>query len=199
MQLIESHSEYPDRVFTETDFSGLSVKDTIFEDCEFSHCNFSSAKFSGCKFTGCTFDYCNLAIVEIPQSRFYDVHFHECKLTGIDWTRGDWPVFNPDSDLRFTHSLLTHASFMGLTLHRVRMEECRLVGADFRESDLSEAIMTGCDFSESLFNQTILRKADFTNSWGFNLDVLHNIVTGATFTKWEALPLLESLGIRLVE
>lgn len=32
--------------------------------------------------------------MEIPNSRFHEVSFNECKLSGVDWTQAHWPEFN---------------------------------------------------------------------------------------------------------
>ncbi|PHM61955.1 pentapeptide repeat-containing protein [Xenorhabdus ishibashii] len=199
MHLLESRSDYFDISFSKADFSDSNVEDTIFEACEFNHCNFSSAKLSRCKFNNCTFNHCNLGVIEIPDTRFYEIYFNECKLSGIDWTRAIWPNFNLDFELHFTKCILTNSSFLGLKLHSLKMEECRLVDVDFRESDLSNSVLTGCDFSGSLFNKTVLRSVNFTYSWGYNIDILNNTVVKAKFSRLEALSLLESLGIELVD
>jgi fluoroquinolone resistance protein len=58
--------------------------------------------------------------------------------------------------------------------------------------------MTDCDFSQSLFMRTNLESVDFTDSYNFNIDVLENRVNKAKFSRFEALNLLNSLGIELV-
>ena len=199
MDHLESKSEYYDMSLSKADFTDLTLEDTVFEDCEFNHCNFYSAKFSHCKFNNCTFNYCNLSVINIAYSRFYAIVFNECKLSGTDWTRADWPNFNPDFELTFRKCILTNASFFGLTLNNLTMEECKSVDVDFRESDLTGSVMTGCDFSGSLFNQTVLHAVNFTDSWNYNINVLNNTVTKAIFSRLEALALLESLGIELVD
>ncbi|EKN3363421.1 pentapeptide repeat-containing protein [Yersinia ruckeri] len=197
MNSLESKSDYFDVSFSKIDFAGSKIEDTIFEDCEFNHCNFSSAKISRCKFNNCTFNHCNLSVLEAPDTRFYEIYFNECKLSGIDWTRANWPTFNLDFELNFSKCILTNSSFIGLKLHSLKMEECRLVEVDFRECDLSNSILTSCDFSGSLFNKTVLRSVNFTDSWDYNIDVLNNTVTKAKFSRSEAVSLLESLGIEL--
>ncbi|AYA41995.1 pentapeptide repeat-containing protein [Xenorhabdus nematophila] len=199
MNFLDSKSDYYDVSFSKVDFSGSTLEDTTFEDCEFNHCNFSSAKISRCKFNHCAFNNCNLSVIEIPDTRFYEIYFNECKLSGIDWTNANWPTFNLDFELNFTKCILTNSSFLGLKLHNLKMEECRLVDVDFRECDLSNSVLTGCDFLGSLFNLTILRSVNFTDSWDYSIDVLNNTVTKAKFSKLEALSLLENLGIELVD
>lgn len=199
MALPVSHEDYFDRSFNRLDLSALHLEKSCFEDCEFSHCNFTSAQLTRCKFINCTFNHCNLSVVEINGSRFNEVSFNECKLSGTDWTRAHWPAFNVDPELSFTKCILTNASFLGLTVQGLKLTECRLHEVDFRECDLSAAKIISCDLAGSLFNSTNLRGADFTDSWDFHIDVLNNTLAKAKFSRQEALSLLESLGIELVD
>ncbi|MBR9828088.1 MAG: pentapeptide repeat-containing protein [Oceanospirillales bacterium] len=170
-----------------------------FEACTFTECDFSSAVFTRCKFIDCTFTRCNLSLLSIPYSRFFEVNFIECKLVGVDWTRADWPSFNRDAELVFRRCILNDASFFGLTLHGLKLDACKLHEVDFREGDFTGAAMTHCDFSQSLFMHTNLRAVDFTESCHFSIDVLENQLAKARFSRHEALGLLDSLNIELVD
>ncbi|EBR4569375.1 pentapeptide repeat-containing protein, partial [Salmonella enterica] len=130
---------------------------------------------------------------------FHEVSFHECKISGVDWTQAHWPEFNLYSELFFNKSILTNSSFLGLKLHDLKIIDCRLHEVDFRECDLTSSEITGCDMSGSLFNNTNLRSTNFSDSWGFNINVLQNSVIKAKFSRQEALVLLECLGIELVD
>ncbi|MGE9550208.1 pentapeptide repeat-containing protein [Erwinia amylovora] len=199
MEKLASQKEYFDQSFSKLDLSSSELENTSFEECEFDHCNFTSAKLVRCKFINCTFSHCNLSVAAFPGSSLYAVRFIECKISGVDWTRAHWPSFQPDPELSFSKCILTHASFFGLTLQCVKMDECRVNEVDFRESDLASASITGCDLAGSLFSHTNLRNADLIGSWDFTLDVLNNTVTGAKFSRSEAVFLLESLGIKLAD
>lgn len=196
---LASNSDYFDQSFSKLDFSASRLEGTSFEECEFKHCNFTSARLTRCKFINCTFSHCNLSVMEIIGSRFTEISFDECKLSGIDWTRAHWPAFSLAPELQFTKSILTNTSFFGLTLRGLKLEECRLNEVDFRECDLSSAEIIRCDLAGSLFSNTNLREADFTDSWDFQIDVLNNAVARAKFSRLEAVSLLESLGIELVD
>ncbi|MFB5171172.1 pentapeptide repeat-containing protein [Erwinia amylovora] len=199
MTQLMSNREYFTQAYARLDLSSCGIENTLFEECEFEHCNFTAAQFSRCKFIDCDFRHCNLSLMEIPASRFNHVSFHECKLTGVDWTQAYWPAFNLDPGLHFNKSILSHASFFGLKLPGMKMEECKLHEVDFRECDLAGAEMTECDLYGSLFNHTDLSAADFTDSWDYRIDVLNNTVARAKFSRQEAVTLLESLGIELVD
>ncbi|WP_369787970.1 pentapeptide repeat-containing protein [Rouxiella sp. WC2420] len=194
-----SESEYFEKIFNKLDVSSSVTEHASFEECTFNHCNFTSARLSHCKFTHCTFNHCNFSIAEILGSRFYEIDFNECKLSGIDWTRAQWPTFSLDPELRFNKSILTHSAFFGLKLQGMKMDECILHEVDFRECDLAGAEIVNCDLAGSLFHNTDLRGANFTDSWDFQIDVMNNLVARAKFSRQEAVSLLESLGIELVD
>ncbi|QUJ69865.1 pentapeptide repeat-containing protein (plasmid) [Photobacterium sp. GJ3] len=199
MREIEDYQQYFDETFEKLSLSFSEFTEVEFEDCEFTDCNFSESTLKHCKFINCYFDRCNLSLIRIPQSRFFGVTFVESKLVGVDWTQAHWPSFNVDHELRFRNSILNDASFFGLTLNELELTECKLHDVDFREGDFKAAKMTFCDFTHSLFMRTDLRGADLTESTQYHLHVLENQVEGAKFSRFEALNLLESLGVELVD
>lgn len=193
-----------DEQYYEAQFKQISASDqryinVEFEGCEFVDCDFSSAQFSSCKFIDCVFDRCNLSLAQFSYSRINNVQFNECKLVGVDWTKANWPSFHADHEITFKYSILNDSSFFALTMQNLRCIECKIHDADFREADLSESQFLGCDFTHSLFHHTNLASCDFSDSQAFNIDVLENNVKQATFSRYEALYLLESLGIELVD
>ncbi|TEW51459.1 pentapeptide repeat-containing protein [Psychromonas algicola] len=201
---IESNEEYFQQAFNKHIFlqeagQALTISDTEFEDCEFNDCDFSAAIFTRCKFVNCAFNRCNLSLMKVPYSQFFEVNFVDSKLVGIDWTRATWPSFNLCSELTFTRCILNDASFFGLSLNELKLEECKLYEVDFREGDFSNSVMTYCDFTNSLFMRTNLKNVDFTESENFNIDILQNTVTKAKFSRFAALALLEELDIELVD
>ncbi|ALP40168.1 pentapeptide repeat-containing protein [Aeromonas schubertii] len=185
-------------------FEGLELPESQhekveFEECRFIGCDLSGAQFRNCAFVNCEFVRCNLSMAAFPWSTLAEVTFSECKLVGIDWTRLTWAPYHKEFGLRFHHCLLHHASFFGLTLQRLVLEECGLHDADLRDADLTRACMRGSDFSRALFRRTRLGGADFGDATGYDIDVRENEVKGARFSRFEALALLESLGLELVE
>ncbi|MBD8514621.1 pentapeptide repeat-containing protein [Photobacterium sp. WH24] len=199
MKHIDNDEQYYNQTFDKLSLSLYEFADVEFEDCEFNDCNFTEAVFKNCKFINCQFHQCNLSLLKIPHTRFFDVSFLECKLVGIDWTQANWPSFNIDHELRFRKCILNDASFFGLTLNELRLDDCKLHDVDFREGDYKDSVMTFCDFTHSLFMRSDLRRVDFTESTHYNIHVLDNQVEGAKFSRFEALHLLESLGIELVD
>ena len=202
MDKIEDNGDYFEQPFNKLDLtqaSPVTIADTQFEDCEFNDCDFSSATFTRCKFLNCSFNRCNLSLIKVPYSHFFEIDFVDCKIVGVDWTRATWPSFNLCSELIFTRCILNDASFFGLSLNELKLEECKLYEVDFREGDFSNSVMTYCDFTNSLFMRTNLKNVDFTESDNFNIDILENTVSRAKFSRFAALALLEELDIELVD
>ena len=192
-------NEYADECFTKLQMMGRCFGEIIFERCEFIQCDFSSVNFTGCKFIDCLFDRCNLSLVGIANTRLSNIEFIGCKLVGIDWTKAYWPRFDFYSQLNFKGSILSGGNFFALKIHESIFEDCRLHDIDFRNAELNKSIITDSDLSNSLFLQTNLESVDFTGSHSFNIDIRQNKLSKATFSQFEALELLRSLDIFLVD
>lgn len=199
MKKIESNEQYFNQSFDKQILLSLTVSSTEFEECEFNDCDFSSAIFTRCNFLNCSFNRCNMSLIKVLHSRFFEVDFTDSKLVGVDWTIAQWPSFNLCSALTFNRCILNDSSFFGLTLNELKLEECKLHEVDFREGDFSNAVMTYCDFTNSLFMRTNLQNVDFTESNNFTINVLENRVSKAKFSRHEAVYLLTSLDIELVD
>ncbi|GAD79604.1 pentapeptide repeat-containing protein [Vibrio ezurae] len=196
---MKSNQQYYDTSFSKLSLTCAEFNDIEFEECEFVDCDLSEAKFAHCRFINCSFVRCNLSLLKIPNSRWFQISFSESKLVGIDWTTAYWPSFHVDCELEFKQCILNDCSWFGLTLQQLKLEECKLHDADLREGDFSGSSMTYCDFSHSLFMRTNLERVDFTESSHLAIDLNHNRLSGAKFSRFAALSLLESLDIELVD
>jgi uncharacterized protein YjbI with pentapeptide repeats len=196
---IEDNNEYYSQVFKGLDLNNGSFSDIVFENCTFQTCNFSDAKFRDCKFLECHFNNTNLSNLAIHHTRFVDVNFEECKLIGVNWTSADWPRLNLSSPLAFIQCIMNDSSFFGLSLPELRLEHCKAHDVDFRSGNFSKAKFVHTDFTNSLFSKTNLREADFSEAQNYNIDVFNNDIKNARFSKYEALSLLGSLEIELVD
>lgn len=196
---IEDNNKYYSQNFKGLDFSNNSYSDIVFENCTFHGCNFSDAKFYKCKFLESTFNNSNLSNLAVNYTRFVDVNFEECKLIGVNWTTADWPRLNLSSPLAFTQCIINDSSFFGLFLAELTLEHCKAHDVDFRSGNFSKAKFIHTDFTNSLFSKTNLKEADFSEAQNYTIDVFNNEIKGAKFSKYEALSLLDSLEIELVE
>ena len=199
MKDVVDAGDYYEETFKGLDSAERRFAGITFEECEFIDCDFSACQFQGCKFTNCDFKRCNLSLADFSNSQLFGISFSDCKLVGVDCTKADWPQYYRDFELKFKRCLLNDASFYGLTLNELVLDECKVHDADFREGNFADSKMTLCTFDRSLFMHTNLERVDFSDSTGCSIDVLANELKGATFSSFEAVHLLESLGIVLVD
>ena len=95
--------------------------------------------------------------------------------------------------------MLNDSSFFGLTLNELKLKECKLYDVDFRDSDLAHSTMTYCDFTNSLFMNTNLKSVNFSESSNFTINIFNNKLSKAKFSRYEAMSLLDSLDIELID
>ncbi|MBV1870241.1 MAG: pentapeptide repeat-containing protein [Gammaproteobacteria bacterium] len=196
---LEKNDEYWSKTFSDIDFSGTDINEKEFDGCTFNHCNFSDVTFKRCNFVDCTFIRCNLSLVNLKYSKFSDVIFQESKLIGIDWTKVNWPRVIFSAPIKFYKSILNDSSFYGLPLQELVLEECKAHDVDFREGDFSHATFTYTDFTGSFFENTNLSGADFTEATDYDIDIFRNEIKHAKFSRFEAIRLLGSLEVELVD
>jgi fluoroquinolone resistance protein len=196
---LEDKSEYWSETFSGLNISGTEIAAKEFDGCTFRECDFSEATFTRCNFVDCEFIKCNLSIVKIEYSKFSDVLFRESKLIGINWTKVSWPGLIFTAPVKFYKSILNDCSFYGLALQDLVIEECKAHSVDFREGDFSNANFTYTDFSGSFFVNTNLSGTDFAEATDYDIDVFQNTIKRARFSRFEAVRLLDSLEIELVD
>ena len=199
MYEMKSQQQYFEETFNKLDMQGLLCVGSEFEECVFVDCNFSEATFENCNFINCSFTRCQLSLINLSYTRLFNMSFLECKLVGVDWTRATWSDYHRDFEISFRQCILNDSSFFGLTLQGLVLDECKVHDVDFREGDFSKAIMTYSDFTHSLFMRTNLQAADLTEATQYSINVLENQLQGAKLSKFEAVYLLESLGVELVD
>ena len=199
MTTILDRTDYFDHTFTREDFSNTELTALSFEECRFNECNFSEAALYHCRFTDCQFNNCNLSVIKVKGTRFMAAEFTECKLVGIDWTRAAWPNLQLSSPLSFTRCIVNDSVFFGLHLSELTLVQCKAHDVDFREGNFTDANFSGSDFSYSQFHSTNLSGADFSDAENYAIDLRINTLKGARFSRMEAVCLLESLDIELVD
>lgn len=199
MKHLKNNEGYFDVTFEELSSVEEHYNSIEFEGCQFSDCDFSASIFQKCKFTNCSFERCNLSLVNFSNSKLFALTFQDSKLVGVDWTKATWPIYHLDFELRFKCCILNDSSFFGLILNELVLDECKVHDVDFRGGSFVGSIMTYNDFSNSLFMRTDLQSVDFSESVAYVIDVLENNIKKAKFSRFEALSLLESLGVELVD
>lgn len=194
-----TEAEYIDETFLELDFQQKELRSVNFYNCTFTNCDFSDTVFKGCKFSDCTFEGCNLNMIKVSQCEFADCSFTDTKLICVNWAEAKWPRIARQGLLRFEECVLSHSTFIGLSLQKSVLKKCIARNVDFREADLTEADLSQTDFSESLFGDTNLTGADLSNAVHYAIDPGNNRIRKAKFSMPEAISLLYCMDIQLVE
>lgn len=142
----------------------------------------------------------NLSLLRVSETRFVDIEFDACKMVGVDWGKARWPTYQTNSPFKFYNGCnLSDSSFFGLNLGEIEIINCKLHAVDFRECSTQNAVLTGNDFLSALFDKTDLKGTDFTDSFNYNINIFENEVQGARFSRIDALGLLTSLDISLID
>ncbi len=197
-----NQKDYYAEQFKQLDITGIEntlTQGLSFEDCLFENCDFSQVDFSLCQFEQCNFVNCNFSLAVLKGARMNAIHFKDCKLLGIDWSLLHWPSIALDSLVAFDSCVLNDSSFYGLTLQALKVVECRCFDVDFREGDFNQGDFSHTDFRGSLFNRTNLSGCDFAESLNYDIDMMINQVKGAKFSRHEAVRLLHSFDIELLD
>jgi uncharacterized protein YjbI with pentapeptide repeats len=196
---ISEQTHYADRTFEGVRLERADLVRSEFYDCSFTRCSFAGTTFRRCRFVNCVFEHCDWSLVQVVGSTFSGVRFEESKAIGMDWTQADWSATRLGDPIGFTKSIVSHSTFIGLRLHGLQMRDCIAVDVDFREADLSHADFRGSDLAESLFGSTNLTEANLTGARNYDIAPGQNILKQARFSLPEAMSLLFSLDIVLVE
>ena len=193
---------YEDQSFTELVHEEALIEGIEFQDCSFSKCTFTGTTFKSCKFKDCTFVDCDLSLAKVDYSTFKGVIFEKSKLVGINWALASWdsngllPLLNPIS---FVECVLNYSSFTGLELESLQIEKCTANEVDFSEANLEKSSFQGTDLSGSIFRNTRLTEANFIEATNYAINPEVNIIKQAQFSIPEAMSLLYSMDIEIIE
>jgi fluoroquinolone resistance protein len=197
--LIRTQAHYGDQVFKDVHLGHAQLVSTEFYDCVFVRCRFVESLFQDCRLVNCTFQRCDLSLVQVPGSTFSSTRFENSNVIGVDWTQADWAAMRLGNPIGFFESAISHCTFIGLSLRGIQIRDCVARDVDFREADLSHADFAGTDLSQSLFVHTDLTEADLSRAHNSRIDPGQNVLTRARFSLPEAMSLLYSLDIVLIE
>ncbi|MFL0805369.1 MAG: pentapeptide repeat-containing protein [Agarilytica sp.] len=200
MDLVNNKNlEFYDQAFNNVTHTHISVQGKIFDGCQFNTCDFTESTLAECSFTDCTFTHCNLNLLKVPNSKFSNVEFLNCKMRGIDWTKAYWRDLSLDHPFSFKECLISASTFHDLDIPHIQIIESKARDVDFRDANLKGTNFSETDLSNSLFNNTNLTEANFYGATNYTIDITTNTVKDASFCRYEAVSLLSSLGIRLLD
>lgn len=197
--MICTGTNYSDRVFKEIRLRQARLVSNEFHDCIFDHCLFVETTFRNCRFVNCVFMHCDLSLIQVPNCSFTATRFENSKVMGVNWTRANWPATKLSDPILFSKCAISHSTFIGLNLRCIQIRDCVAVNVDFRETDLSQADFAGTNLSDSLFLTTDLTAADLSSAYNYQIDARQNTIKKAKFSLPEAMSLLYSLDIVLLD
>lgn len=195
--------EYLDNHFVNEDFSERNLTVSSFDSCVFEHCSFAQSTLENCSFTNCVFRDCNLLLLKIPNTNFNDVVFERCDMIGVDWTVARWYRSARKTKQNFPISFLAcrldHGVFIGLDLTNIVFDDCSVKEAFFEDASMENAVFRTCDLKGTTFNHTYLKAADFASAKNYDIDIRQNNISRAKFSLPEAMSLIYSLDIELLD
>lgn len=195
---ILSDTEYNQQTFKTVSYTDSLIERTAFYDCQFEQCTFNEVRFVACRFYDCVFKDCDLSLSTVRDCAFSETTFEQCKLVGINWAEmaQDTLIQKP---INFLQCVLNYGTFIGLMLKGIRIEQCSVWDVDFSDTDLTDANCKECDFTESHFRHSDLTRADFTGAKNYAIDPAINTLVGTKFSLPEAINILRSMDIELIE
>ena len=199
MHIAANIQEYAGQVFKDLTLPREEILSKEFYDCTFIECSFTETIFSECKFVDCMFKNCDLSLMRVPGCSFTDTRFEDSRMMGVNWTEAAWPERKLLKPISFWRCNISHSTFMGLGLKEITLQNCMAGDVDFREADLTEADCTGTDFANSFFGNTNLTRTDFTQATNYTINASLNVLKQTKFSLPEAMALLHSLDIVLVD
>jgi len=198
-RVISSTTEYSDQVFNKLHLQGEQFLSSEFYDCVFRECHLVESIVQKCRFVNCSFQGCDLSLVQVPESIFSATRFEDSKIMGVNWVQADWSTSGLGKPLEIVKSVISHSTFIGLSLNGLQITDCVAIDVDFREANLLQADFSGTDLSKSLFKDTNLTEADLSQARNYDIDPGQNILKEAKFSLPEAMSLLYSMDINLVD
>lgn len=197
--MIQSGMDYDGQIFRDLEMVQAQLSANTFDECRFEGCHFNESLFQNCRFVNTTFKNCDLSLVQIPDCSFPGTRFENSKMIGINWAQATLPEKALWDPLVFKRCALNHSTFLGVNLRKVQMRHCEAVNVDFREADLGEAAFPFTDLKESLFSASDLSGADLSQARNYQIDPSQNKLKGAKFSLPEAMSLLYSMDIEIID
>jgi len=196
------NSDLSEQVFDAVDFADeIWAEELIvgseFVGCTFSGVTFASSELRACRFVECTFVRCDLAVVRLADSFMTGSTFEDCRLSGIDWTRGRWADHQLHGPNAFERCDLSMGVFDDLNLTDLLMTGCKVHDSSFRNTRLSGANLEGSSLSGTDFTGAILSGARLVNTSGIALDPRSCDLTGAVLDLASAMSIVWTLGVTI--
>ncbi|NIL24833.1 Qnr family pentapeptide repeat protein [Yersinia mollaretii] len=190
--------------FFECDFSGNDLTDTAFINCQFYDqenqvgCNFNRAILKDASFKNCDLTMNNFMNIDA-----LGIEIRDCRAQGADF-RGASFMNMITARTWFCSAYITKNNLSYANFSKVVLEKCELwenrwigthvLGATFSGSDLSGGEFSSFDWSSANFTH-----CDLTNSAIGELDIRRNDLEGVKLDSDQVSELMGRLGIIVIE
>ena len=126
----------------------MTFTEQSYIDVDFSREVIETQELTGIQFQRCSFRGADFTSVEI---------MYNCKFDTCDFTDGQLNGVVAKS------CAFLSCKFISTSFFATKLEECKMTGSDFRESELGMAIIIGGDFTYTLLRKQSFQKMDLSN------------------------------------
>ncbi len=165
------------------DFTGKLIEGCTFHECTLSNARFNAARLRGCEFTG----------ANVQGASLFAVTASECKMMGLEFTRGSRFDAATFTRVQFDYSLLRGVDLEGVEFTGCSLRECDFTGADLTNTSLVECDLTDADWSGATTSGTDLRGSSVRG-----LD-LRRGPYGVILTTRQVVALAHDVGIQVID
>lgn len=167
-----------DGIFDRIDFSVKGNLAAEYELCKFSNCNFKGIDLGNTIFIDCHFFDCDLSNAKISNTVLRDVQFEGCKMLGVHFEDCNTASFSA----KFKNCTINFSSFYKMKFTYAFFEKCVLQEVDFSEADFTSTVFDQCDLDNAHFENTVIEKADFSTSFNYTIGPEKNLIKKARFS-----------------
>jgi uncharacterized protein YjbI with pentapeptide repeats len=140
--------EFDGHDFRDDDLSRLHTERVVFTECDFSGVDLSESVHLGSAFRNCTFRRTSFLHSTFQHCSFLGSVFTECRMRPMKLVEVD-----------FTLAVLGAADLRGVDLSDCRLREAGLVDTDMRKAVLRRADLSGARVQNAKFDEADLRAA----------------------------------------
>ncbi|MEV0440501.1 pentapeptide repeat-containing protein [Streptomyces spectabilis] len=138
-------------------FAGLEVEAAEAQGCVFANVRFTGSslrqsQFSDCELQTCDFSQLTAADVSLIRSTVTG-----SRLTGSSWKSGTF------RDAKFSGCVATPGVFRHMKIYATEFEDCRLAGIDFQFTEFHNVKFVNCDLTGAQFGNVKVGSARFEN------------------------------------
>jgi len=169
---------HQNKTFEKIIFTEKELRNREFEGCTFTQCDFLNSNLSGNIFTDCTFISTNLTMVKLQGTSLKNVHFKECKVMGVDFSKCKDFLFS----VSFDNCMADYSSFAAKKMAKTKFINCSMKSAQLAGADLTASRFDNCNLDSAVFNKTILNGVDFSTAYNFTIDPETNSIKKAKFS-----------------